>query len=570
MDSPFRAGTRRISILKPVLLSVAMRMARRRRVASCEGAALSLVGEGHSVLASGMRIYLRGFLLVWVFPLAVSAWAENSTAVGVVFHDRNENGVRDSGEPGIPGVLVSNQLEVVRTGPDGSWELPAREDCIFFVNKPSGWMTPVDEKMLPRFYYVHKPKGSPRSKYSGVKPTGPLPESIDFPLYRQAEPGRFEAIFFADPQARNQKELDYMAHDVIEELMGTQARFGVTLGDILFDDLSLYDNHNALVALIGVPWYNVIGNHDLNFDAPNDKLSDETFERVYGPAYYAYSYGPVNFIVLDNVNWRGKGNGYDSSLGESQVTFLKNLLPHIPEDELLMVMMHIPIRGTQDREELFRLIENRPYTLSISGHTHWQAHQFIGKESGWRGEDPHHHIVNVTVSGSWWGGEPDQEGIPHTMMRDGAPNGYTVITFDGQQATVDFKAARRPADYQIRVHAPESVDSSKTDSTTIWANVFGGSQKSATRFRVGKKGEWIEMKRTVEPDPVFISLKKAEEKTGEKHLRGRKLGGAVNSEHLWKAKLPAGLEPGLHRIYVQSDDQYGRVFHANRVIRVLE
>jgi len=500
---------------------------------------------------------------------SVTALGETSTARGVVFHDQNENGTRDSGEPGIPGVLVSNQLEVVRTGADGSWELPAREDCIFFVNKPSGWMTPVDDQMLPRFYHIHKPNGSPASEFAGVAPTGPLPDSIDFPLYRQPEPGRFEAVFFADPQARDQKELDYMAHDVIEELMGTGARFGVTLGDILFDDLSLYDNHNALVALIGVPWYNVIGNHDLNFDAPNDRLSDETFERVYGPAYYAYSYGPVNFVVLDNVNWRGAGNGYDGNIGEEQLTFLSNLLPHLPEDELLMLLMHIPLQTTLDRERLFRLIEDRPYTMSIAGHTHWQAHHFLGEESGWKGETPHHHVVNVTVSGSWWGGEPDETGVPHTMMRDGAPNGYTIITFDGQQATVDFKAARRPADYQIRVHAPESVNSTEASSATVWANVFGGSEKSVTRFRIGNQGEWIEMTRTVEPDPVFVSLKKAEEEIGVENLRGRKLGGVVNSEHLWKAPLPAGLAPGLHRIHIQSDDQYGRVFHANRAVRVV-
>lgn len=488
-------------------------------------------------------------------------------ATGFVFHDINENGVKDDNEPGIGGVLVSNQQEVVKTAKDGSWELPATDDCIFFVNKPSGWMTPVDEKMLPRFYYIHKPNGSPESKHAGVAPTGDLPKSIDFPLYKQEEAEKFQAVFFADTQSRNQQEIDYMAHDVVEELMGTKARFGVTLGDILFDDLALYDNHNALVALIGAPWHNVIGNHDLNFDAPNDKLSDETFERVFGPAYYAYSYGPVNFVILDNVNWRGTGNSYDGNLGEEQLTFLKNLIPQLPEDQLLVLLMHIPLGGTQDREALFRLIEDRPYSMSFSGHTHWHAHQFLGEESGWKGEKPHHHVVNVTVSGSWWGGEPDETGVPHSMMRDGAPNGYTLVTFDGEKAIVDFKAARRPADYQIRVHAPEVVNSQSAEETTIFANVFNGSEKSTTRFRIGETGDWIEMQKSVEPDPYYLALKEVEA-ADPKKLRGRPLGGTVNSAHLWKATLPSGLKAGVYRIFVQSDDQYGRVFHANRVIRV--
>lgn len=515
---------------------------------------------------------LRPQLLPVCFSLAFVAQGlcqSPETAHGTVYHDQNENQVRDEGEPGIPGVLVSNQIEVVKTDADGNWSLPVREDCIFFVNKPRNWMTPLDSKMLPRFYYIHKPKGSPSDfKYAGVAPTGDLPERIDFPLYPQEEPDKFQALFFGDTQARNQKELDYMAHDVIEELIGHEARFGVTLGDILFDDLSIYDNHNALVALIGVPWYNVIGNHDLNFDSPDDTLSDETFERVFGPPYYAYSYGPVHFIALDNVTWQGRGNGYIGKLGSQQLQFIENLLPHIPEEDLILLMMHIPVTGQQDNQELFRLIEDRPYTMSISGHTHWQAHHFLDKEDGWEGEKPHHHVINVTVCGSWWSGEPDENGIPHTTMRDGAPNGYSIITFDGQSATVDFKAARRPADYQMNIHTPEVVTSTDAPSQWIYVNVFGGSERSKVEFRVGAKGPWQTLEKTVEQDPYFAMLKEREASTPEEHLKGRPLPKIILSDHLWKAPLPEGLKPGVHRIYVKTEDQYGRVFEASRVMRV--
>jgi len=518
---------------------------------------------------------MKSLLLPLTFALACLAWPAHAqddpakTARGTVYHDLNENQRRDDGEPGLPNILVSNQLEVVKTDAEGKWELPVREDCIFFVNKPSGWMTPVDEQLLPRFYYIHKPAGSPQgTKYEGVKPTGPLPETIDFPLYKQEEPEKFQALFFGDTQARDQKELDWMAHDVVEELMGTKARFGVTLGDILFDDLSLYDNHNALVALIGVPWYNVIGNHDLNFDSPDDKHSDETFERVYGPNYYAYSYGPVHFLVMDDVNWRGRGDGYIGKVGEEQLTFLRNLLPHIPEDEMLLLMMHIPIMGVEDRREVFELIEDRPYTMSISGHTHWQAHHFLTEEDGWKGKEPHHHIVSVTVCGSWWSGEPDNYGIPHTMMRDGAPNGYTLISFDKEKATVDFKAARRPASYQMSVFAPEAVTVTEAPEKQLYVNVFGGSERSKVKFRVGSDGVWQGMTKTLEQDPYFLALKEKEAATPEGALKNRPLPKVINSAHLWKATLPQGMAPGVHRIQVEAEDMYGRVFHGSRVIRV--
>ena len=243
---------------------------------------------------------MRVILLISSLSLLTLAHAAPD-ATGFVYEDLNGNGQRDSGEPGLPGVLVSNQIEVVASAEDGSWKLPARDDCTFFVIKPRGWMTPVDEDQLPQFYYTHKPAGSPESEYPGVAPTGPLPESIDFALHRQVEPDMFKALFFGDPQSRDLKELGYMSHDSIQELIGTDAKFGVTLGDIMFDDLSLFETHNSIVALIGVPWWNVIGNHDINYDSPDDKHSDESFERVYGPNYFAFSYGPVHFVALDDV-----------------------------------------------------------------------------------------------------------------------------------------------------------------------------------------------------------------------------------------------------------------------------
>ena len=67
---------------------------------------------------------------------------------------------------------------------------------------------------------------------------------------------------------RHLDELRHLARDVVEELIGTDAKFGVTLGDIMFDDLSLFEANNALIALIGIPWYNVIGNHDIEVALP--------------------------------------------------------------------------------------------------------------------------------------------------------------------------------------------------------------------------------------------------------------------------------------------------------------
>ncbi len=38
-----------------------------------------------------------------------------------------------------------------------------------------------------------------------------------------------------------QAQVDFVREDVVEALAGTEAKFGITAGDIMFDDLSLYE-----------------------------------------------------------------------------------------------------------------------------------------------------------------------------------------------------------------------------------------------------------------------------------------------------------------------------------------
>jgi hypothetical protein len=520
-------------------------------------------------LQPGMDLRVIGVAALLALVSGNEAGAQ-TIARGVVFHDRNENGKRDTGEPGVNEVRVSNQKEVVLTDAEGRWQLPCDEDTTFFVVKPRGWMTPVNEHKLPRFFYTHKPAGSPVVKFGGVAPTGPLPASIDFPLLRHEEPKTFKALFFGDTQPRNVQEVEFMAHDVVEELIGTDAKFGVTLGDIVFDDLSVFEPLNATIALIGIPWYNVLGNHDINYDVDHDHHADETFERIYGPSYYSFDYGPVHFIVLDDVIWEGqkpKGTGnYRGGLGVQQMEFVKNDLHFVPENQLVVLMMHIPLINVEDRRDLYRLIEKRPYTLSVSGHTHWQAHRFITDADGWQGAEPHHHVISVTVCGSWWAGAPGERGIPHAMMSDGAPNGYSVITFDERSAVVDFKAAGAPADHQMNIFAPEKASRFDFGQTNIYVNVFGGSERSTVRARLAGTTPWTALEKVLEEDPYFMQLKMTE--TNFPGLPGRKLPNATKSQHLWKGRITNALPAGTHRIAVETTDMYGRTFQADRAITI--
>ena len=504
-----------------------------------------------------------------VISLTRDSSAGQQTAVGYVFHDRDGDKRRDPGEPGIAKVRVSNGEDIVLTDKDGRWRLPYDSDTTFFVIKPRAWMTPVDGHKLPKFYYIHKPNGSPSVRYGGVAPTGPLPDSIDFPLTPQTEPDKFKAIFFGDTQPRNATEVDYITHDVIEPMVGkVDASFGVTLGDVVFDDLSQMERLNSAVALIGIPWYNVLGNHDINYDGDSDEHSDETWERVYGPAYYSFDYGPTHFVVLDDVNWippQGSTRGrYTGRLGERQLKWLEKDLSMVAKGQLVVLMMHIPLHNVEDKDRVFRLIENRPYSLSISAHEHYQEHFFYSEKDGWRGPKPHHHVVNVTVCGSWWQGAPDERGIPHATMRDGAPNGYSLFTFDGNQYSIEFRAAGRSEGYQMQIHAPDNI--TRSEPTLVKVNFFGGNEKSKLEMRVDD-GPWMPMKQARKPDPAYES---AYAREIELKAPFRRAPAPIASPHLWEALSPAGLDVGPHRLSVRATDMFGQSYTSVRLVHVVD
>ncbi|MBX3117670.1 MAG: calcineurin-like phosphoesterase family protein [Fimbriimonadaceae bacterium] len=494
------------------------------------------------------------------------------TATGFVFDDRNGNGKKDGGEPGIPNVRVSNMREVVATDRSGKWTLGHTNDTTFFVVKPKGWMTPVDEDNVPRFYYIHKPDGSPKLRFEGVAPSGPLPASIDFPLHQQKESDKFSAIFFGDTQPRDLREVNYLSRQIIDPLIGHTegSSFGVTLGDIVFDDLSVTMPLVKTIGLIGIPWYYVLGNHDINYDAKNDKYSDEFWEKTFGPSYYSFDSGPTHFVSLDNVLWTGAENStnnrgsYKGGLGAEQLEWLRQDLKFVPSNQLVVVMMHIPMTDMVDREELYRILEKRPYCLSVSAHTHTQEHRFITEKEGWKGSKPHHHVVSVTTCGSWWSGAPNEFGVPHSTMRDGGPIGYSIFSFDGNQYSIQYRVAGKLPNYQMNIYAPDEMKAEDVQSFELYVNVFGGSERSKVEMSFAG-GLWLPMDKALEPDPEFVKMSARDKELKPPY---RALPAAANSTHLWKIKLGRTVPPGVYPIHVRTTDMFGQTYTSTRALRV--
>lgn len=505
----------------------------------------------------------------------------SDTANGVVYLDENRDGVRQPSERGLPGVLVTNGEDIVRTDTRGVYRLPLRDpsDSIVSVVDPSGYASPRDGLGIPRFYHIIKPEGSPDGQfiYKGVEPTGEPDGQIDFPLVRNSAGDSFDIVLVGDPQPYNPGEVSLYARDVVAELRDVEADFAFALGDLVGDDLDLYPIYNEANSLSGHVWRNVHGNHDVNFMSPTDRHSDETFEATFGPADYAFYRGDALFIVLDNVLWQGfdgyrsdgdpKRGNYIGDISERQIRFVRNLLDNTADDTLVVIAVHIPFMGdgprenTRGFEKLLGAMSTHPNTLSVSGHTHKQRHEYFGPEEGYttKAGTEHHHYNVGTASGTWWRGDTNEQGLPHTMMRDGTPNGYAVLSIEGNTYSIRYKAAGFPESYQINVHAP----SEPSGGETFTANVFNGCERTRVEYRIGESQGWTDMQRAWLPDPHYTALYE-QERADDKP---RKLWEPDLSSHLWQAELPAEIPPGTSWLTVRATDPYGEQHHARVPIR---
>ncbi|RYY32251.1 MAG: metallophosphoesterase, partial [Sphingobacteriaceae bacterium] len=179
------------------------------------------------------------------------------------------------GKKGVANVVLSDGFSVVLTDRNGYYQLTPNEKAIsIFMSTPSGYEFKTDYNVARQYTDV---KGS----------------EFDFkltPLKRNDSKHHF--IIWADPQVKNKKDVKQMMEtsvpDTIEtiESLGKDALVhGICVGDIVWDNHDLFPDYNAAVAKMGIPFFQALGNHDMDYRMGGDETSDVTFKKVYGPTY---------------------------------------------------------------------------------------------------------------------------------------------------------------------------------------------------------------------------------------------------------------------------------------------
>jgi predicted phosphodiesterase len=200
--------------------------------------------------------------------------------------------------------------------------------------------------------------------------------------------------------------------NAIDKLNLLQPEFVLSVGDLIdgyTEDANVWnaewDEFDALVNKLDMPFYYVPGNHDTS-----NKLLTEAWKERHGRDYYYFIHKNVLFIALNTDEIK------DGGISEKQVEYVKKVLNEHQDVKWTFVFMHRPLWSYGDQEgfkEIGNELKRRKYTLFSAHHHNYQYQVVDGMD---------HYVLATTGGGSYMRG-PDVGELDQitwvTMKKDG-------------------------------------------------------------------------------------------------------------------------------------------------------
>lgn len=356
-----------------------------------------------------------------------------------------------SGDDGalLEGVVISDGVNCVKTDSKGKYYLPTNLSTAeyVFVSTPSGYAAPVEDGHAIFWKFLKDCTKGADGKYD-----------IPFSLKKIANPERYTVFIFADPQPRKSTAgvekiayesltlCDDMYRDMKElaETIKDRPIYGIGLGDIVHQDLTLLPKYRTGMATTGISTYNVIGNHDQGHVLMADDQASKAYEAIMGPANFSFNLGGMHYLMLDNMIAPDPSTGKYSDECATGLTdaiweWAKKDLAMVPTTTPLMVCAHSPmIRGISGERsgdhlaDLRAILKKFPKAFVWAGHTH-STYNYAPA-----GDVIEAHTVS-RVTGELWANE--------FLGANGTPRGYIVFEYDNGSISWKFK----PLYYQTGV-----------------------------------------------------------------------------------------------------------------------
>ena len=302
---------------------------------------------------------IRHLLAVCALTTAPVAASAQAATHGIVFVDRNGDGIHQPSEPGLGGVSVSNQDAVVVTDKTGAFDIGPGPNGLIFVSEPDGY------RSVGSFWQVLDTSGRPMS----------------LALKKVVAPSAFTFVDASDthlaPASLPQMQRFRTLVDSV------RPDFVMIVGDLVRDALRVPETearsyYDMLVHELGafkVPVKLVPGNHE-NFgietklshvDPANPLFGRAMYHHYFGPDYYSFTRGGVHFVGLNSVDI--SGTSYYGHVDSVQLAWLERDLSHVPAGVPIVTFNHIPMVSSTNSFRGYEDGPPAPTLITVNGVT---------------------------------------------------------------------------------------------------------------------------------------------------------------------------------------------------------
>ena len=332
---------------------------------------------------------------------------------------------------GLSEVIVTDGESFTTTADNGKFSFDINDDAEFvYIVTPSG-------------YVADWSTGSPEF-YKKAKDV----DHFSFELTRTEGGNKeYNIIAVSDPQPRSDEHFDEFIGKPLEDIRHTAASLkgqsvGIVLGDICFDVFPLMKRWKDNIVRAGIPFYPVAGNHDHDKAFNDDKLSIHEYNRLFGPANYAFFLGSDLVIVLDNIIYHSR-SGYEEGYTDQIVDWVEGLMKYVPKKADIYLAQHASLNVVEqpqvnvaNNERMLEILKGHKINI-ISGHTHingnFQCSRTVAE----------HNVA--TICGTWW---------DTYHCNDGTPRGYKVFNKKNGRLSWYYKSVGKDPDFQYEIFMP--------------------------------------------------------------------------------------------------------------------
>lgn len=377
----------------------------------------------------------------------------------------NVYGIVTCGGQGVPDVLVSDGVNIVKTNSKGRYAFHSDKKWQnVFITIPTGYEAPLN--------------GTRPAYYKPLDEDEFTPEQADFELI-ESPVEDFRLLVLGDIHlARRTNDLEQfskVSKTILDNIDNAPGKvYAVTLGDHAWDMYWVSNNFNLTdfvdtmddtFASRNVPFFYTMGNHDNEMEVSGDVDKALAYIHKVAPTYYSFNLGKIHFIVLDNMDFTGVPSGqshrseYKKNFTADQLEWLRQDLSYVDKSTPIFLTAHEPMAvpdnlgwkeeldgADADKEAFLQIFDGYDVNM-ITGHTHSMFNRTIA---------PNFHEHNYgAVCGTWWWSGYLTAGIH--IGQEGTPGGIGIFDFSGKNFTHYYQAAGHDRDYQFRAYDMNKV-----------------------------------------------------------------------------------------------------------------